>query len=231
VAVLDSADGQTIAAVRALRARLDSSHAALYYPWITVQDPVTAEPLQLPPRPSSPASAHASDAERGVHKAPANELARSAIGFEVRLRKSEQDVLNPKASTAFAPSPAGLSPLGRAYREFRPRWKYLHLRRYFAYLEHSIDKGNAVDGVRAPRRTALGQRAARDRGLPAQRVAERALLGDRPDKAFFVRCDRTTMTQNDLDNGRLVCLVGVAPLKPAEFVIFRIGQWTADRED
>jgi phage tail sheath protein FI len=56
-----------------------------------------------------------------------------------------------------------------------------------------------------------------------------ALLGDRPEKAFFVRCDRSTMTQNDLDNGRLVCLIGVAPLRPAEFVIFRIGQWTADR--
>ena len=56
------------------------------------------------------------------------------------------------------------------------------------------------------------------------------LLGEKPEKAYFVKCDRSTMSQNDLDNGRLICLVGVAPLKPAEFVIFRIGQWTADRK-
>ena len=54
-----------------------------------------------------------------------------------------------------------------------------------------------------------------------------SLLGTKPEQAYFVRCDRSTMTQNDLDNGRLVCLVGVAPVRPAEFVIIRIGQWTA----
>ena len=63
---------------------------------------------------------------------------------------------------------------------------------------------------------------------PTYKEAEGALIGEKPEKAYFVHCDRTTMTQNDLDNGRLICLIGVAPTKPAEYVIFRIGQWTGD---
>ena len=99
-----------------------------------------------------------------------------------------------------------------------PEWKYVNLRRYFAYLERSIDARHAVGGVRAQRRAAVGQRPAHHRGLPVQRVAVNgALLGDKPEKAYFVQCDRSTMTQNDLDNGRLVCLVGVAaaPARPS----------------
>src|SRR5213595_3101079 len=105
-----------------------------------------------------------------------------------------------------------------------------NLRRYFAYLEHSIDKGTQW-AVFEPNGELLWgnvRRTIEDFLLNEWQMG--ALLGDKPEKAYFVRCDRSTMTQNDLDNGRLVCLIGVAPLRPAEFVIFRIGQWTGDRK-
>lgn len=111
-----------------------------------------------------------------------------------------------------------------------PEWKYINIRRYVAYLEQSIDQGTRW-AVFEPNGEALWadvRRMIEDFLLNEWRSG--ALLGDKPEKAYFVRCDRTTMTQDDLDNGRLVILIGVAPLKPAEFVIFRIGQWTADRK-
>ena len=111
-----------------------------------------------------------------------------------------------------------------------PEWKYVNLRRYFAYLERSIDKGTqwAVFEPNGEQLWANVRRTIEEFLLNEWQSG--ALLGDKPEKSYFVRCDRSTMTQNDLDNGRLICLIGVAPLRPAEFVIFRIGQWTADRK-
>lgn len=106
----------------------------------------------------------------------------------------------------------------------------MNLRRYFAYLEHSIDKG-AQWAVFKPNNEALWgnvRRAIEDFLYNEWRSG--ALLGDKPDKAYFVKCDRSTISQSDLDNGRLICLIGVAAMRPAEFVIFRIGQWTADHK-
>jgi phage tail-like protein len=111
-----------------------------------------------------------------------------------------------------------------------PEWKYVNLRRYFAYLEHSIDRGTQW-AVFEPNDEVLWanvRRAVEDFLLSEWQSG--ALLGDRPEQAYFVKCDRSTMSQDDIDHGRLVCVVGVAPLCPAEFVILRIGQWTADRK-
>jgi phage tail sheath protein FI len=108
-----------------------------------------------------------------------------------------------------------------------PEWKYVSLRRYLAYLERSLDRGTQW-AVFEPNGEALWANVRRTVEDFLLNEWERgSLLGAKPEQAYFVRCDRSTMTQNDLDNGRLVCLVGVAPLRPAEFVIFRIGQWTA----
>jgi phage tail sheath protein FI len=106
----------------------------------------------------------------------------------------------------------------------------VNLRRYFAYLEHSIDKGTqwAVFEPNGERLWANIRITISD--FLFNEWQNGALLGDRVEKAYFVKCDRSTMTQNDLDNGRLICLVGVAALRPAEYVIIRIGQWTADRK-
>lgn len=230
IAVLDSHEGMKIADVRSLRARLDSTYAALYYPWVTVFDSVTRQPLNLPPSGFVAGIYARNDTERAVYKAPANEVVRGAIGFETLINTAQQEVLNPEGINAFRFFEGRGNRLwGARTISADPAWKYVNLRRYFAYLEHSIDKGTQWVVFEPNGELLWAQVCATIRDFLVNEWARGALQGDKPEKAFFVRCDRSTMTQNDLDNGRLVCLIGVAPLKPAEFVIFRIGQWTADQ--
>ena len=109
-----------------------------------------------------------------------------------------------------------------------PEWKYVNVRRYMIYLEHTVDRGTQW-AVFEPNGEALWANIRETvSSFLYNEWRSGALLGGSPEEAYFVRCDRSTMTQNDLDNGRLICLIGVAVLKPAEFVIFRIGQKTAD---
>jgi uncharacterized protein len=231
IAVLDSGDGQSVGQVRALRARFDSKHAALYYPWVRVLDPVTRREINLPPSGFVAGIYARNDTERAVYKAPANEVVSLAIGFEAMLSKGEQEVLNPEGVNCFRFFEGrGLRLWGARTISSDPEWKYVNLRRYFAYLERSIDRGTQW-AVFEPNGEALWGNVRRTiEDFMLNEWMNGALLGDRPEKAFFVKCDRSTMSQNDLDNGRLVCLIGVGALRPAEFVIFRIGQWTADRK-
>lgn len=231
IAVLDSGDNLSISEVRAMRGKIDSTYAALYYPWVRVLDPVTGTERNMPPSGFVAGIYARNDINRAVYKAPANEVVFSAIGFETLLNKSQQDVLNPEGINCFRFfSGRGFRLWGARTISSDPEWKYVNLRRYFAYLEHSIDRGTQW-AVFEPNGEALWanvRRTVEDFLLNEWQMG--ALLGDKPDKAFFVKCDRSTMSQNDLDNGRMVCLIGVAPLRPAEYVIFRIGQWTADRK-
>jgi phage tail sheath protein FI len=231
IAIIDPPEAQTISSVRKLKAKLDSKYAALYYPWVTVFDPITRQAVNLPPSGFVAGIYARNDTERAVYKAPANEVVRGAIGFETLINTAQQEVLNPEGINCFRFFEGrGLRLWGARTISSDPEWKYVNLRRYFAYLERSIDKGTQW-AVFEPNGEALWANVrATIRDFLVNEWANGALLGDKPEKAFFVRCDRSTMTQNDLDNGRLVCLIGVAPLKPAEFVIFRIGQWTADRQ-
>jgi phage tail sheath protein FI len=229
IAVLDSGNGQSISQVRAQRAKFDSTYAALYYPWVRVLDPVTRKEINLPPSGFVAGIYARNDINRAVYKAPANEVVNLALGFEKLLNKSQQDVLNPEGINCFRFFEGrGFRLWGARTISSDPEWKYVNLRRYFAYLEHSIDKGTqwAVFEPNGEQLWGNVRRTIEDFMLNEWQMG--ALLGDKPEKAFFVKCDRSKMTQNDLDNGRLVCLVGLAPLRPAEFVIFRIGQWTAD---
>jgi hypothetical protein len=155
---------------------------------------------------------------------------RQATGFEFLLNKAQQDVLNPEGVNCFRFFE------GRGYRLWGgrtvssdPEWKYVNVRRYFLFLERSIELGTqwVVFENNGPSLWANVRRTIED--FLFNEWKSDHLLGEKPEDAFFVRCDRSTMTQNDLDNGRLICLIGVAPLRPAEFVIFRIGQFTADR--
>ncbi len=230
IAVMDSPNRQQVSEVRDYRGKFDSKHAAIYYPWVRVFDPVTEEEINLPPSGFVAGIYARNDVERGVHKAPANEVVRGAIGFETLVNKAQQDILNPD----------GINCLrffeGRGYRLWGartissdPEWKYVNLRRYFAFLERSIEKGTQyiVFENNSERLWANVRRTVEDFLFSEWKAGH--LMGTKPEEAYFVRCDRSTMTQNDIDNGRLVCLIGVAPLRPAEFVIFRIGQFTADR--
>lgn len=229
VAVLDSPPNQAVSEIRAYRNRFDSKYAALYYPWVRIVDPVTNAEANMPPSGFVAGIYARNDIEHGVHKAPANEVVRSAIGFEFMLNKAQQDVLNPEGVNCFRYFP------GRGYRLWGartissdPEWKYVNVRRYFAYLERSIDEGTqwvVFENNHEPL-WANVRRTVSDFLFNEWKSGR--LMGEKPEHAYFVRCDRTTMTQNDIDNGRLICLVGVAPVRPAEFVIFRIGQWTAD---
>jgi phage tail sheath protein FI len=230
IAVLDAANGQSIMDVRTYRGQVDSQHAALYYPWVRILDPVTEQEINLPPSGFVAGIYARNDVERGVHKAPANEVVRLAIGFEFLLNKAQQDVLNPEGVNCFRFFE------GRGYRLWGartissdPEWKYVNLRRYFAFLERSIERGTQWV-VFEPNSEALWAKVRRTiEDFLFNEWKSGHLMGERANLAYFVKCDRSTMTQNDFDNGRLICLVGVAPIRPAEFVIFRIGQWTADR--
>jgi hypothetical protein len=231
VAVVDSIRGQTTGAVRAFRALYDSSHAAFYYPWVRVMDPLTGQENVYPPSGFVAGIYARNDVERAVYKAPANEVVRLALGFETMVTKGQQEVLNPEGVNCFRFFEGrGMRLWGARTMSSDPEWKYVNVRRYFCYLERSIDRGTqwAVFEPNGERLWANVRRTVEDFLLNEWQNG--ALLGDKPERAYFVKCDRSTMTQNDLDNGRLICLVGVAALKPAEFVIFRIGQWTADRK-
>ena len=231
IAVLDSIKGQSIADVRAYRAKFDSSHAAFYYPWVRIIDPQTGQENLYPPSGFVAGIYARNDTERAVFKAPANEIVTLALGFEKLINKAQQEVLNPEGINCFRFFEGrGMRLWGARTASSDPEWKYVNLRRYFAYLERSIDKGTqwAVFEPNGERLWDNVRRTIEDFLLNEWQSG--ALLGDKPERSYFVKCDRSTMTQNDLDNGRLVCLVGVSPLRPAEFVIFRIGQWTADRK-
>lgn len=235
IAVLDTPPGLDIAGVRALKSKLDSKYAALYFPWVTVSNPLAGtDPSQsatvdVPPSGAVCGIYARNDTQRGVWKAPANETVSGALGLQRDVRFGEQEVLNPLGINCIRALPnRGIRVWGARTLSSDPEWKYVNIRRYFLYLESSIDRSTQW-AVFEPNGEALwaNVRTTVEDFLYNEWVSG-ALLGTKPEEAFFVRCDRSTMTQNDLDNGRLICLIGVAAIKPAEFVIFRIGQKTAD---
>jgi phage tail sheath protein FI len=231
IAVLDSGDGLDASEVRAMRAKVDSKSAALYYPWVRTRDPISGTDIDLPPSGFVAGLYSRNDAEKGVSKAPANLVVNLAIGLENLLSDAEQDGLNAEGIDCLRTfAGRGVLVWGARTISSDPEWKYVNVRRYFAYLERSIYRGMQWT-VFEPHGEALC--AAVRRSIESFLLNEwrtGALKGNKPEMAFFVRCDQSTMTQDDVDKGRLICLIGVAPVRPAEFVIVRIGQWTADRK-
>jgi phage tail sheath protein FI len=236
IGIVDGVRDSSLNAIRRYRGRFDTKYAAMYYPWIEILDPLQrpaagAQPdrILLPPSGFVAGIYARSDIERGVHKAPANEVVLGLTKFEVNINKGRNDVLNPDGINALRFFEGrGNRVWGARTMSSDPEWRYVNVRRLFIYLEHSIDKATqwAVFEPNNERLWANIRRTVEDFLLVTWQSG--ALMGEKPEQAFFVRADRTTMTQNDLDNGRLIVLIGVAPTYPAEFVIFRIGQWTAD---
>ena len=228
-AILDCGDRQSVGDVRTLRGKFDSSFAALYFPWVRVVDPTSGLEISLPPSGFVAGIFARTDITRSVSKAPANQVVSLATGFELSITQAQQEVLNPEGINCFRSFPGRGNLLwGARTVSSDPERKYVNLRRYLAYLEQSIDRGTqwAVFEHNGESLWNNVRRAIEDFLFSEWKTG--SLIGDKPEKAYFVRCDPSTMTQSDLDNGRMVCLIGVAPVKPAEFVIFRIGQWTAD---
>ena len=236
IAVLDTPPHLLPGEAREERAQIDSTRAALYYPWVTVANPLARpgredipKELNLPPSGFLCGIYARNDVEQTVAKAPANEVVRGALRFESDVNFAQNQLLNPTGVNCLRYFPGrGFRVWGARTAGSDPEIKYVNVRRYLLFLEASVDRGTqwAVFENNGPRLwTNITETV--EAFLYNEWVSGN-LLGGTPKEAFFVRCDRTTMTQNDLDNGRLICLVGVALLKPAEFVIFRIGQKTAD---
>jgi uncharacterized protein len=235
VAILDAGPNLLDSDYEDVRAQIDSSYAAFYVPWILASNPLAVAGTSIPAQISLPPSGFMagiyarSDTQNSVAKAPANEVVLGAVDFERHITFAEQAVLNPLGINCLRFFPdRGFRVWGARTATSNTEFMYINVRRYLIYLEHTLDSGSqwAVFENNGP---ALWARVkdSIDSFLNNE-FAEGNLLGTSPADAYFVRCDRTTMTQNDLDCGRMICLIGVALLKPAEFVIFRIGQMTAN---
>ncbi|QWH88417.1 phage tail sheath family protein [Bacillus toyonensis] len=203
----------------------DTKYAAFYYPWIKVNNSKSGKLETIPPGGHIAGIYARTDTERGVHKAPANEVVRGAVDLEFQISKREQDILNPIGVNVIRFFRGrGIYIWGARTVSKDSLWKYINVRRLFNYLEESIEEGTQWV-VFEPNDEKLWARVKLTLTEFLTRVwRDGALMGTKPEEAFFVKIDRTTMTQDDIDNGRLIALIGIAPVRPAEFVIFRIAQ-------
>jgi uncharacterized protein len=226
-AILDPPDGLGIEDIMAFRAPLDSKYAALYYPWVEVLNPSTVRNVDVPPSGHMAGIYAQTDNTRGVFKAPANVEISQITKISQDVNKREQELLNPIGINALRFFPErGNRVWGARTLSSESAWKYINVRRLFIYVEASIDNGTQWV-VFEPNDSTLWARVRQTiTDFLTTTWRSGALQGATADQAFFVKCDMTTMTQDDLDNGRLICVIGIAPVKPAEFVIFRIQQFT-----
>ncbi|MEU6406418.1 phage tail sheath subtilisin-like domain-containing protein [Streptomyces sp. NPDC046985] len=231
VAVIDPPPGMNARQIRVWRqetAGYDSKYAALYYPWIKTFDPSSGQTRLVPPSGHVAGVWARNDSERGVHKAPANEVVRGAVDLEIQITRGEQDLLNPIGVNCIRAFPGrGIRVWGARTLSSDPAWRYLNIRRYFNYLEESILIGTQWV-VFEPNDHALWARIRRN--ISAFLVNEwraGALFGQRPEEAYYVKCDEETNPPESVDVGRVVCEIGIAPVKPAEFVIFRLAQFSS----
>ena len=215
---------------RQTEAGYDSKYAAMYYPWVQVANPTpgaTSTTMLMPPSGHMAGVWARSDGERGVHKAPANEVLRGVLGLGINLTSGEQGVLNPVGVNCIRVFPGrGVRVWGARTLSSDPSWRYLNVRRLFNFVEKSIEGGTQWV-VFEPNDYALWQRVKRDISAFLKTVwMSGALFGATPEDAFYVKCDAENNPIETRDVGQLIIEVGIAPVKPAEFVIFRISQYT-----
>ena len=229
-AVLDMPKAsKTVAELVAHSETIDSDYCARYHPWLEVYDPLDKKSTYIPPSGSIMGIYARSDAARGVHKAPANEVVMNCTGLYNNYNIGEQDVLNPKGVNLIRRFPgAGIRVWGARTASSNPAWKYINVRRLFIYLEESI-KANTNWVVFEPNDELLWIRVRRSiETFLTGMWRGGALAGASESEAFFVDIGTNTMTQDDIEGGRLICVIGVAPVKPAEFVIFKVTQRTGE---
>ena len=203
----------------------NSSFAALYYVWIYVKEAITGR-LCLIPSGGHVAGIYArTDIEVGVNRAPANQLVKGAVGLEVTMKSHQQDNLNLQGINSIRNFvDRGILLWGARTLSSDPTKKYVHVCRLLIYLEQSIKKGTAWAVFEPNNEATWAKIKSAIENFLTQAWAAGMLLGVKKQEAFLVNCDRTTMTQNDIDNGRINVIIGVAPVKAAEFIIFRINQ-------
>jgi len=242
-AVLDSTPppDDSMNDVQFQRQQYDTKYAAIYYPWLLIPEPF---PLSLSniSNLAIPPSGHITgiyanvDTTRGVHKAPANEVVNGIVGLQRIINDSEQEILNPfpvniNVVRDFRSQDRGIRVWGARVISSDSDYKYVNVRRLLIFIEKSLNQGLQWV-VFEPNAQPLWARVVRSISAFLTVVWRNgALQGAKKEEAFFVKCDNTTMTQTDIDEGRLICYVGVAPVMPAEFVIIRIGLWTANTNE
>src|SRR5688572_9943353 len=201
----------------------DSKYGAYYFPWIQVYDPEKGN-IFVPPSGHVAGVYSRVDSERGVHKAPANEIVRGALGLKYQVSKGEQDILNPKGINAIRFMNGGIRIWGARTLTTDPSWRYINVRRLFIMVESSIERATQWV-VFEPNDHRLWKRVQRTiASFLTLLWRNGALMGTAPEQAFYVKCDEETNPPEVIDAGQLVVEIGLAPVKPAEFVIFRIGQ-------
>ena len=201
----------------------DSKYGAYYFPWIQVYDPDKGN-VYVPPSGHIAGVYSRTDSERGVHKAPANEQIRGALGLKYDVSKGEQDLLNPKGINAIRNLNGAVRIWGARTLSTDPSWRYINVRRLFIMVESSIERATQWV-VFEPNDHRLWKRVTRTiSSFLTLLWRNGALMGTSPEQAFYVKCDEETNPAEVVDAGQLVVEIGLAPVKPAEFVIFRIGQ-------
>jgi hypothetical protein len=221
-AILDSPETIT-GGVDKLPKPRDSKYGAYYFPWIQVYDPDKGN-IFVPPSGHIAGVYSRTDSERGVHKAPANEIVRGALGLKYNVSKGEQDLLNPKGINAIRFMNGGIRIWGARTLSSDPSWRYISVRRLFIMVESSIERATQWV-VFEPNDHRLWKRVQRTiSSFLTLLWRNGALMGTSPEQAFYVKCDEETNPPEVIDAGQLVVEIGLAPVKPAEFVIFRIGQ-------
>lgn len=228
VAILDplpELNPQEVRAWRQIETNYDSKYAALYYPWIKVAGP-DGQPMPLPPSGHMAGIWARNDNTRGVHKAPANEVITGALEAVSGVTKGEQDTLNPIGVNCLRSFPGrGLRVWGARTLSSDPAWRYINVRRLFNYVEKSIENGTQWV-VFEPNDETLWAMVRRDVSAFLMGVwRDGALFGSTPDQAFFVKCDAEINPSDVRDRGQLFIDIGLSPVKPAEFVVFRLSQW------
>lgn len=228
VAILDPLPDLSPQEVKRWRERdtnFDSKYAVLYYPWLTVAG-TNSHPLTVPPSGHMAGIYARSDNERGVHKAPANEVVRGALDAAAQITKGEQDTLNPIGVNCIRSfTGRGLRVWGARTLSSDPAWRYVNVRRLFNYVEKSIERGTQWV-VFEPNDPDLWARVKRDVDAFLTGVwRDGMLFGRTPHEAFFVKCDAELNPPDVRDRGQLFIDIGLAPVKPAEFVVFRLSQW------
>ncbi|MDQ7033563.1 MAG: phage tail sheath subtilisin-like domain-containing protein [Anaerolineae bacterium] len=234
-AILDSPPGMMPQEIKEWRntVNYDTTRAALYYPWIEIADQTGSNgTTRLVPPSGHIAGVYARvDGTRGVHKAPANEIIRTCLGLEVQVTKGEQSLLNPIGVNCIRSFPGrGIRIWGARTLSSDASWRYIPVRRLFNMIEESIERGTQWV-VFEPNDQFLWGRVRRDVGAFLKMVwGSGALFGAAPSDAFYVKCDAETNPPELRDLGQLVVEIGISPVKPAEFVIFRISQWSPSAE-
>ncbi len=235
MAILDAPPNllpQEILEWRMNTAGYDSKFATLYYPWLEVMDPLTNQPMLVPPSGHVAGVWCRTDSSRGVHKAPANEVVMGVNGLGFQVTQTEQGGLNKVGINCIRSFPGrGIRIWGARTLSSDPEWRYINVRRLFNYVAESIMEGTQWSVFEPNDERLWMQLRIAASNFLHRTWREGALFGATPEQAYFVKCDAETNPPEVIEAGQVICEIGIAPSKPAEFVVFRLSQYSAGAAD